>query len=158
VLLSVVLVSLMSGLGFFVYQVRRQPDQFPLIASGVQRVADWVAARKTHMSEKLEKVGRMAANKEANNAEQQVHFEFYTALPNMQIVAMESETSEASVPKKVSPIVPSVAKKVSPIVVSANDLERELSEQLSKQKSPVIRMGKRRAEKKVAMKDKKYDS
>lgn len=80
-----------------------------------QLMQHWVSASRHHLHQDLVKVKQLAAKKKEGPPP--IHFEFYTALPNMQV------GNALSVSKKPAPA--PVIKK--PVIVSANELEQELS-------------------------------
>lgn len=143
--------------------------------SYVSRVGAWLEERKTHLQNGASKpnVTRLASGQDS--AESQIHFEFYNALPSMQVatsdpipktvipkavVAKETikkpvvkQTTEIARAKPQKPVAkvrlaqqtaqqPKSKAKQTPfgLVVSAEELERELSDQL-KQKQYIIQLG-----------------
>lgn len=78
----------------------------------------WAVKQRKHLASEV-KLAEHPAAQEA--VEQQIHFEFYTALPNMQVQVSqhEQEPSLSSVPP---------AKQQGIQIANAEDLERELSE------------------------------
>jgi hypothetical protein len=96
---------LVCGFGIFFYQS-------PTVLSYKERLHTWIAEHKGQVHQGLVKVKQLAAKKSDESAEPHIHFEFYTALPNMQ----------TSVPEL------AVAKPV----FKAEELEREFSEQIKR--------------------------
>lgn len=75
----------LTGAAFLYVDQRKQNPLVP-IKSYVAYLENWMAERKNHINQNLEKVKRVAVNDE--NAPP-IHFEFYTALPNMQVKVSE---------------------------------------------------------------------
>jgi cell division protein FtsN len=103
------------------------------LASYSMRIQNWIAERKNHLHQDIIKVQQIAANK--NDNDQQIHFEFYTALPNMQVsVADLSARDDRSAPKVVA-----VKKTVNTAIINADQLERELNSEM-KQSQYVVQL------------------
>lgn len=66
---------LLGSIGAGIYHYKEQPYFVSL--------KKWFAERKNHLQTNMVKVKQLAANKEA--PPEPIHFEFYTALPNMHI-------------------------------------------------------------------------
>ncbi len=76
----------------------------------------WVSKSRQHLHRDLAKVKQLAVK--TKEGPPPIHFEFYTALPNMQV------GNVPSLPKAATP----VAKvNTRPVIVSANELEKEFS-------------------------------
>lgn len=110
-----------------------------LVSSYVSRFRGWVGERKTHLNHGLDKVKKLAANK--TEAEPQIHFEFYTALPKMQVKVADL-TAKTGV--SAAPVRPAGTDKIAAdvrkdkkaaaggaAIASASELEQELSAQLT---------------------------
>lgn len=137
------LAFLLVGAGYFILQHQRTS---PWILSYFSRIEAWVAERKQHWQkggarDNTVKAKITTANKN-NNSPPPIHFEFYTALPDMQVAVSEPVmqaktvvTSGSVVSKKSSS---SSIKNVT--VVSAEELEQEFSKQL-KREAYVVQLG-----------------
>jgi len=153
------LASVLGAVIFIVYLHMRHPQVEILVSAYFSRMKTWVSERKSHLNQGLVKVKRLAANK--SDPAPEIHFEFYTALPNMQVKLSDLNTAEqnANANNKVNPLVSRANKvvstdksdsttkdqqasdvAVSSAIVNANDLEKELSAQLTR-KSYVIQLG-----------------
>ncbi len=120
------------------YLRTRQPQTNVLVSSYFSRMKTWVSERKTHINQGLVKVKRLAANKNAPPPE--IHFEFYTTLPKMQVKLSDLNTTDerSSAPKiQQASILPAPAASA---VISASDIEKELSAQLTPP-SYVVQLG-----------------
>jgi len=70
----------------FLYVDQRKKNPLLPVKSYVAYFKDWTAEHKNRINQNLEKVKRVAVN-DANSPP--IHFEFYTALPNMQVKVSE---------------------------------------------------------------------
>ncbi|HVE44598.1 MAG TPA: hypothetical protein VNC84_05635 [Gammaproteobacteria bacterium] len=109
----------------------------PSIAERWSGLKVWVAERRNHLqyglSRRLDKMNSLAVKKDE---EPEIHFEFYTALANMQVPVPDAAKVESSkvVQEKsvtVSRKEPS-RKPVKMAITSADDIERALSEEIKK--------------------------
>ncbi|MFZ2315193.1 MAG: hypothetical protein WAW86_06000 [Gammaproteobacteria bacterium] len=75
----------------------------------------WVNASRHHLHQDIAKVKELAAKQKEGPPP--IHFEFYTALPKMQV----GSALPVSKPQ------PAPVAKIKPVIVSANELEQELS-------------------------------
>jgi hypothetical protein len=91
ILLIGVMVLLLTGIIFFAYQYPKGGPGSSVIASYSSRITHFIAAHKNHLHRNLVKVKQLTMNK--NESEPQIHFEFYTALPNMHISASEASAT-----------------------------------------------------------------
>lgn len=80
-----------------------------------QLMQHWVSASRHHLHQDLAKMKQLAIKKKEGPPP--IHFEFYTALPKMQV----GNALPISKPAPVTVV------KTKPVIVSANELERELS-------------------------------
>lgn len=84
--------------GFFSYN---KPSSFsPIISSSFSQLKFWVSECKRRFQQKVVKVKQAVVNK--NPIEPDIHFEFYTALPNMQITAPPSYGQDKNHPNKLN--------------------------------------------------------
>ena len=112
---GVALVLIGAALGY------RQVANAPWVVASVAHVKTWLAERHQHLHQHMTQVKQLAANKPA--AEPAIHFEFYTALPNMQVSRAEPLVQTATPPS------------IAPKVVSAKDVEQALSQQIKNMES-----------------------
>jgi hypothetical protein len=130
--------------------LRYHPQNQMQVTASFSRMKTWVSERKTHLNQGLVKVKRLAANKDVPP---EIHFEFYTALPGMQVkvVDLNAQERNAQSGRTRKDIVPGAAvvsektqstasKLSSTAIFSEHDLERDLSAQVI-QKSYVIQLG-----------------
>lgn len=134
---------LVAGAVLFLHHANRRPG-VPIVINGyIAKIKTWVATRKSRINHGINKVKQLAANK--NEAEPEVHFEFYNTLPNMQVTVStakpvelpsKSQLSSASATEKPN-------KKNSPQVAllkktfDADVLEREFSKHLESKNKPI---------------------
>lgn len=86
-----------------------------IITAYYAKFSTWVADKRTHLVKPTtHPIKRVAANQ--GDAEPQIHFEFYTTLPNVRVGELNSV-----VKKEVKPSAPKVA------IADADELESELS-------------------------------
>lgn len=125
IVLFILFVSAIGGLGFVAFQYKKYPEKFPMLTAYFAQVSDWVAEHR-NKSNKNKKPKQMASNQEQN--EKQIHFEFYTALPNMQMKVSESldvaEKAPATMKAHVGKPIRQAQNKT---IFNADDLEKELS-------------------------------
>lgn len=160
-LFALALVLFIGGVGVLGYQHGQSAPGIHLVSSYYSRITTWIAERRTHLVRgSFAKVKQLAAKEEAPP---QIHFEFYTALPTMQVNADQPLTVASETPKVVTPVSPQKktvlaradksagmqASKamVSPFVpavkssvVNADELEQEFSAQI-KQNTYIIQLG-----------------
>lgn len=87
--ISAFLILLALAAGFFIYQEKQNTlisSRFSLVYS---RLNTWMNERKTRLDRNLAQAKQLAAN--TRNTHQEIHFEFYSALPNMRISVPENE-------------------------------------------------------------------
>ena len=155
ILLTGIGVVLLCGIGFFVYQGKKQWGPSG-ISDYFAQIKTWIAERKSRLHQDVTKVKQVVANK--SHAEPQIHFEFYNTLPNMQVVVSESElTSSAKNDHPVSSPEKTTARtlastqmtKKMPLekpssasisIVNADELEQEFAKQI-KRITYVIQVG-----------------
>lgn len=77
------IVILAGGAGFYLYQPKSAVLATNKLSSYYQSANQWVVERKTHLQNNLVKVKQIAVAKK--DAKQEIHFEFYTTLQNMQV-------------------------------------------------------------------------
>ena len=123
--------SAMGGMGFYFYRTDRMPFD-GLVVSTVGQIKTWARDRKNNLQQGVVKVKQLAIKKPAE--EPQIHFEFYTALPDMQMTAPEPEQSEGDIALKKEALRSHVA--ANALFASSEELEHDLSEQLKRSKKP----------------------
>ena len=120
---------LLLGVVFLVYQYRKPPRGFPAISAYTHKLKAWMSERKSHLQQGLkEKTIQKPKLAHKNELREPVHFEFYTALPNMQMAPRE-------LAEKVP--VPSHDVKASQTIINAEELEREFAERIKASKNHV---------------------
>jgi cell division protein FtsN len=108
----------------------------PIVSSYVEQMKSWVAERKNHLNKNLEKVKQVAVRK--SEPAPPIHFEFYTALPNMQVPLPEMEknenpivaTANSGLPATISQIKKTATNISSNTIFDADRLQRALKEEL----------------------------
>jgi hypothetical protein len=83
VLIALLLIFGGVAIGFFIYQAKNKLTVPPAISSLSSHVSDWIAERKTRLKDNLAKVKKITVNNKEPN--QEIHFEFYTALQTMKV-------------------------------------------------------------------------
>lgn len=112
-----------GGAGFFIYKSFTDANGY--LARNINAAKSWLTERSTSLQKGVVKVKHLAVTKEE---EQQIHFEFYTALPNAKLATAEVDnTAEEEVIIK-KPIKKVIA--ASAIFASPEELEKELSEKI----------------------------
>lgn len=133
--------------GFGTYQYKKQPERFVALSECYTKLTTWMTERKQHLNHSIKVVKQITMKDETD---QPVHFEFYTALPNMKVeVASNSsleETNKAphTAPKKAETTLASVQSEVlakTPVsepafksklqVISADELEHQMSREFA---------------------------
>jgi hypothetical protein len=121
----------------YVYHDKAVPLK-TFVMDEVQKVKTWVAERKQKrlMAAKLKTKGEVT---EEQDSTEDVHFEFYTALPSMRVntevpaepvkVATAPETKEAKKPASIKHI-----------FASSEELEKEFSARINKKSKPLKNM------------------
>ncbi len=104
--------------GFFPYK-----KTFPLVSSYFVRLKIGIAERKAHLHQETLKAKQIAVKK--NEADPEIHFEFYTVLPNMQVTV-------ARLPANESPHTGdrSFTNQMRAAIITVDQLDRELSAKL----------------------------
>lgn len=145
-----------AGAGAYVYHVKKPTVVYDLMISGISATTTLINEGKHFFSHDvksgLDKVKDFAANKNENT---DIHFEFYTALPNMEMPVSEMEAdvnppvtkvaaTEAAKPLKSA--APTVAAKPAKVdatptfITSADEIEKGMSEQLH-QDAFIVQLG-----------------
>lgn len=115
---------------FIGYQYKKDPQKYPYLDTYVQQTTNWIAAHRSHLRQDIVKVKRLAANK--NTEQEEIHFEFYTALPNMQMNAtVQAEPAQTGVAAKPTITAPVVATVASPANLDTQALEQDISAQIN---------------------------
>jgi len=98
-LFSVLLVSLCFGL--FAYRYQSHITELESISQAISHLKSWMADRKTGLNKQVAKAKQLAIRKP--EPKPSVHFEFYTALPKMQIEPshIASDSLKKDQPKQV---------------------------------------------------------
>lgn len=124
------------GASVLVFQYRHHPENFPKLNAYFEQVNGWLAEHKSHLHQKVIKVKQVATN---DDGEKQIHFEFYTTLPNAQMRVAESVDVDTPTEAPAKTSRPKMAKSKSPSIINADELEREFSTQLQ-QNSYVVQL------------------
>jgi hypothetical protein len=111
---------LLSGALLLIFEYKRVLSICSAVSGYSSRVMIWMAERKTHLHHGLKEVKQI---NETDSTEQPVHFEFYTALPTMQVSVPEAAIQQVE-------NTPNKAMTLNHPIVSVEELERELSNQL----------------------------
>ena len=127
-ILFVAIAILFAGVGLVGYQYKKHPENFPVASANFSRFANWLSHDK-QIAQATVKSKQVAANEETTA--KQIHFEFYTALPNMRM--------QVSKPVESAPVVEAKAEKAVAVpppevgVINPQELERDFSSQLTQQ-------------------------
>lgn len=136
-------VAFFSGLGFLFFQYKKNTLS-SFFSSYFGQVENWIAARKNHLQKGLandeNKTKKKPVIAQKNPPPRPIHFEFYTALPNMQ-VDMPTPIVEMKKPEVVKTVAEKKKQTSKNIaVVSAEELEKELAEHF-KQANYIVQLG-----------------
>lgn len=116
------LVVAVLGAGLFIYQQRQTEGRWAAFTAYVGGLKSWVAERRQRIQTEVAEVKAIAEAKD--EASPKVHFEFYTSLPNMQMVAASAAPAQpAAAPSTPRPVV----------VSRADDLEKDVLSVLQSQ-------------------------
>lgn len=130
VLIACVFVILIGGIGLGLSIAKRHPERFAEFSQHIAKVKQWFVERKGRLQNGLDRkistIKELSAKKEAD---QDVHFEFYTALPAMQI----SKPLVSSTPSIKAPAAKS-------LFLDPAELERDFANRISHQRY-VIQLG-----------------
>lgn len=107
------------------YQYHKNPKNYPAILASITKMTNWVSERKNHLHKNIVKVKQLATSK--NPEDVPIHFEFYSALPKMQMIAPVDKTETVMNPALNRPLKKPLIKSV---VADASELEEDLSSQL----------------------------
>lgn len=116
----VVMVLFICLAGFFSYN--KSPTS-SLLSSYVAHVKTWIAERKARLHHEVVKAKQVVVNK--NDSEPEIHFEFYTALPNMQITVSGPFTNEKSRDSNTNLAIKMASKQMA--IFDEEQIEREFS-------------------------------
>ena len=122
---------ILAGAGYM-YQQKKPHDamQASRVSAWLNQAGVWVAEHKGKWKQQISKVKQLTQNK--TPAEDEIHFDFYSTLPNMKMSPpdlADEKSDNVQVSKRVSLKSKTLtSKKV--VVASATELENELSSQL----------------------------
>lgn len=119
-----ILLSFAAGL--YVYKSQKPATAYAFLNNYIVRSNAWVAAHKSMFQKvqgSIDKVKQLASDEESDA---HVHFEFYSALPDMQMEAAQEQKGMAN----------ETAKQI----ISADDIEKELTDELS-QAGYIVQLG-----------------
>lgn len=123
-ILSIVfLLTLFSLVGFFGYRYKHGVHHYPFIVSSIVRLGHLVATLKPNVQTSISKPKQIVPNQTPPS----IHFEFYTALPSMQI-------NLPPAPKNTLPLHRTKIVARAPTIISAEELEKEWSEEIKHHK------------------------
>jgi hypothetical protein len=88
----IIFLVLLSGIGIGVYQYRKEHST--IVSTYFASLTNWFAERKNHLHQGMGKTKQLSEAKEAQP--EQIHFEFYTTLPNMQIKPKEINPAQSN--------------------------------------------------------------
>lgn len=119
---SLVFVVLLIGAGFYVYKYR---SSLPVtgISGYVEKISTWVKDYRGQLKQKIDKAKSLVKDAEAPPPE--MHFEFYSALPNMQMNATDAVSQKNQIQEK--PANKKIISSANPFAVSAEELEKDFS-------------------------------
>jgi flagellar basal body-associated protein FliL len=120
----VVGMTLLLGAILFVYYPRSASNHTGFFSTYYTQIKAWMADRRGHLTKKASQPKHVLAKQ--HESEPQIHFEFYTALPNMQVNGGSPTLAEKIPHAPVS--------KTNMDVASADELEQELSHALKRVK------------------------
>lgn len=83
------------GVVYFVYQPKQAAIASSGISSAYATVNNWMHERNHQIHQNIVKVKQLAVNNKAPH--QEIHFEFYTALPNMRVTVPDVDKRDATV-------------------------------------------------------------
>jgi cell division protein FtsN len=132
-ILFVSLAILLSGAGLIAYQYKKHPEHFPVAAATFSRFTNWLSQKKQTEQEDG-KAKSLADNEDVSHSK--IHFEFYTALPNMHMEPITKINKPA--PETVTPKTTEIAQTS---VINPAELERDFSTQLVGTQPYVVQLG-----------------
>lgn len=136
--ITVSVAAMIGSAGWFTYRYLQTPEAFPRVAAYVERSQVWLQRNRTRLHQDIEKVKKIAANKP--EAAPPIHFEFYTALPHMQ-VKLPGDVKEEEAQRPTKPVMTAESvvseKPLKPMagnkpIFDADQLQRAFSEELQK--------------------------
>lgn len=98
-----IIVAALITVGFCTYLYKTRTLQSIASISMFTQMGEWLEARKTHLQSNAPKPVLQQVATEENTTDSQIHFEFYNALPNMQVATADP------IPKTINPKPPVVA-------------------------------------------------
>lgn len=118
----------MCGFGFLIYKNLTVENGF--LAKNINFATSWLTERSTNLQKKVAKAKPLTSV--TKEEEQQIHFEFYSALPNEKLAAAQIDTApeEETIPKQ--PVKKMIV--TNAIFASPEELEKELSEKIRQTK------------------------
>lgn len=148
---GLMLASLLLGvmiLGVLTYRYKHQSLKSQTLITGFSKIESWFKQHterfhKVATQTKPQKPKTTTAHKEDR---EQIHFEFYTALPNMQVSTPALLENKPEVKKKAAALVEKVVEPTKSsalknvVVVSQDELEQEFSDRLQ-QKNYIVQLG-----------------
>ncbi|RDI41679.1 SPOR domain-containing protein [Aquicella lusitana] len=119
---------------YFAYQHIRANAGFSEGAVYFSQIKNWFGERKSRLRQDIAKAKQLVKNRE-KPAEPTIHFEFYTALPNMQVTVSEPADKAEKSKNEIK-----MASKRHPAFLNADELEREFAKEI-RQTAYVIQVG-----------------
>ena len=120
---------LIGGVGFWFSYYKRQTIFSPAISTYAARTQQWMAERKNRLQDNLKKVKRVAVSQDDPPP---IQFEFYTALPKMQMnvsAVVEEKTTAVETKTPVSKKLPPKNLASNPRIFDADQLQQALNEE-----------------------------
>lgn len=114
---------LLAGCITFVYQQRNQRMQ--VVAATFVELKTWITEHTSRVHQQIKAAKQQLAIKDT--APPEIHFEFYTALPKMQVEVEQADN------KKLTPVTMAVSEKVlshKDVLVTPSELEKEVSQHI----------------------------
>lgn len=90
------IIMLALATGFYIWKAKTSDSVSAGFSSLSKRMHFWLTERKTRLNQNLSQVKQLTANNQ--NANQEIHFEFYTTLPNMRVPVPQVEKTETTRP------------------------------------------------------------
>lgn len=142
-IISMAFIAMLFCGGFMAFQYKKNPQAYPFLQAYVSKVTLWVESHRKHLRQDMVKVKRLATNK--NSEQEEIHFEFYTALPNMQMNLPSEVQADQSAPVKPMPVATkanasSDTDDVNASSINTDALEQDISAQLN-QSRYVLQLG-----------------
>lgn len=127
---------LIIGFSFLFYFCYQSSFSF-FVSSYTSSFKDWMSKRKKHFYQAKIKVKQLKPNKPIEN-EPEIHFEFYTALPNMQIPVPDIDLTKNQKIKR-NKENKKIIVQSKPVIFNADRLEQEWSAEIKENANAIHR-------------------